>query len=135
MPSQTDKFCRYFTKIWNIFIWYATITDAFTDGKSLLIFYRELKNIHCICHYHRHNIFVSIFPVGIFFWRAFSVCKTIGNCFFADRLGDEIWDYRRKTCRQTLSIGDLLGKKIIDEVWISHRRIWSVGKSVNSPSE
>jgi hypothetical protein len=37
--------------------------------------------------------------------------------------------------RRTLSVGDLVGKKITDKVWISHRRIRFVGKTVKSRSE
>jgi hypothetical protein len=50
------------------------------------------------------------------FWRVFSICKTIDNIFCPDRLNDGMWDYRQKTCRQTLSVNDLVGKKITDEV-------------------
>jgi len=51
-----------------------------------------------------------------FFWRAFSVYKTIGNIFFPNRRSDGMWDYQRKICQQTLFVGDLVGKKFTDEV-------------------
>jgi hypothetical protein len=41
-----------------------------------------------------------------------------------------MWNYRRKLCRRTDSVGDLVGKKFTDEMLISHRRIQFVGKTV-----
>jgi hypothetical protein len=108
MLSQTDNVCWHFTESWKIFT-------------------RK-------CHYHRRNIFVDICLARIFFWRAFSVCKTIGNIFFPDRRSDGMWDYQRNICRQTLFVGDLVGKKFTDEVWISYRWILSVGKTMKSYS-
>ena len=105
--SQTDKVHRHFTEIWKIFTGYATITDG---------------------------IFLSVYFQREFFLHAFSICKTISNIFFPDRLNDGMWDYRWKTYQQTLSIDDLVGKKFTDEVWISHRRIRSVDKTVKSGS-
>ena len=89
-------FHRYFIKSCKIFTAHATIIDVDIDGISPSVFYRELKNIYCICHNHRrrssigdlpmknrHNNSIGIFPGGMFFFRrAFSVCKTIGFYFF-----------------------------------------------------
>jgi hypothetical protein len=72
--------------------------------------------------------------VRIFFLRAISVCKTIGNISFTDWLRDGMWYYRWKICGRTLFVGDLVGKKITDEVWISYRQFLSVDKSVKSCS-
>jgi hypothetical protein len=119
-----------------------------------------LKNIYWKCHNHRRlhrwiesvgillrvekflldmplsptKYFHRYISSGKIFWRAFSVCKTIDNIFFPDRLSDGMWDYRRKTCWQTLSVGDLVGKKFTNKVWISHRWIRSVDKTVKSGS-
>jgi len=65
-----------------------TITDVVTDGYIPSSFYRELKNIYWICHYHRRNKSVGIFPAIIFFLRAFSVCKIIGIFFFPNKVSD-----------------------------------------------
>lgn len=46
-----------------------------------------------------------------------------------------MWNYWRKTCRRTLFIGDLVGKKFTNEVWISYRWIRSVGKTMKSHSD
>jgi hypothetical protein len=129
--SQTETFCRYFTESWEIFTTNAIITDVFTDGYIPSVFHRELKNIYFICHYHIQNISIDIFLVEIFlFWRAFSVCKTIG-IFFTDRM----WNYWRKLCRQMHSVGELIGKKFTDGVIISHRRNRSVSKPINCCSD
>jgi hypothetical protein len=66
------------------------------------------------------------FQGEFFFCRVFFIFKTISSFFFTDR----IWNYRWKLCRRTHSIGDLVGKKITDKVVISHRRIFSVSKTV-----
>ena len=50
--------------------------------------------------------------------------------FFINRIRDRMWNYRRKLCRRTDSVGDLVGKKFTDEMLISHRRIQFVGKTV-----
>jgi hypothetical protein len=90
----------------------ATLIDKFTERYRPSAFNRELKYIYWICHYHRLNICIGIFLAGSFFvLRAFFVCKTIGNFFFSDRLSDGMGYYRR-----TLSVGDLVGKKITDKV-------------------
>jgi hypothetical protein len=82
MNLQTDIVRQHFTESGEN----ATLTDDFTGGTSPSAFYRVLKNIYWICHYHRRNTSVGIFPAGIvFFWLAFSVCKTIGNIFFYRR--------------------------------------------------
>jgi len=112
----------------------ATITDGFTGGYCSSAFYQELQHIYWICHYYRRNKFVGIFRVGIFFLRAISVCKTIGNISFTDWLRDGMWYYRWKICGRTLFVGDLVGKKITDKVWISYRQFLSVDKSVKSCS-
>ena len=62
-----DIFHRYFTESCKIFTAYATITDKIIS----LVIYRWK---------YRRNYFIGIFPAGIvFFFCAFSVCKTI--CF------------------------------------------------------
>jgi len=45
-----------------------------------------------------------------------------------------MWYYRRMECRLTFSFGDLVGKKFTDRIWILHRRVISVGKTVKSYS-
>jgi hypothetical protein len=39
---------------------------------------------------------IGIFQVGIFFWRAISVYKTIDNFFFTNEFSNRIRHYRRK---------------------------------------
>jgi hypothetical protein len=128
--SQMKTFRRYFTESWEIFTANAIITDVFTNGFIPSIFHWELKNIYFICHYHRRNISVGIFPGGIFFGTHFSSLKPSVVFFFTDRSSDKMWNYRRKLCQRTHSVGNLVGKKITDEVVISHRRIFSVSKTV-----
>jgi len=118
--SRTDKVRRHFTERWKIFTGNATITDVFTDGKSPSAFYRELKDIYWICHYHRRNTSVGIFLVrNVFFCVHFLSVKPSAIFFFTDRVGDGMWDYQRKECRRTLSVGDLVGKKFTDEFGLS----------------
>jgi hypothetical protein len=70
----------------------------------------------------------GIFPARFFFVRIF-FCKTIG-IFFPNRISDRMWNYQWTLCRQTISVGDLVGKKFTDELAILHRQIRSVGKTV-----
>ena len=105
MLIETDTIRWHFTESWKIFTAYTTITDI-------------------------------IFPARIFFWHAFSVCKTIDILiFFTDRINDRMWNYRQTTCWRTLSVGDLVDKKFIDEVAILYQQIWSVGKTIKCCSE
>jgi len=112
------------------------------------IFYWELRNIYCKCHNHQrlhkwiHSVGISLrvekcllhmplspkkyFQGEFFFVVYFSSLKPSVVFFFTDR----IWNYWWKLCRRTHSIGDLVGKKITDEVVISHQRIFSVSKTV-----
>ena len=62
--SQMKTFRWYFTESWKIFTANAIITDIYTDGYMSSAFHR--KNIYFICHYHRQNISIGIFPAGIF---------------------------------------------------------------------
>jgi hypothetical protein len=59
---QTDVVRQYFTESCKMFTAYATFTDGFPNRHSLSVFYRELQNIYCICHKHRWNNSVGIFP-------------------------------------------------------------------------
>ena len=119
---QIEIVRRYFTKSWKRrlyrWIWSVSILP-------------RVEKYFCICHDHRWNICVGIFPVGIFFCAHFPSMKP-SVIFFPDKLSDGLWYYRRKRCRRTLSVGDLVSKKCTDEVWISYRRIRSVGKTVKS---
>ena len=104
--SHTDSVHRHFTESCQIFTGYATITNV---------------------------IYLSVyFQREVFFYAHFPYVKP--SVIFFDRLSDRMWYYRLKRCRQTLFIGDLVGKKFTDEVWISYRRIRSVGKIVKSCS-
>jgi hypothetical protein len=102
--SHTDSVRRHFTESWKILL------DMPLSSTKYIRRYISSENFFGV-----H--FPSVKPSVIF--------------FFADRLSDEMWDYRRKTCRRTLFIG----KKFTDEVWISYWRIWSVGKTIKSCSE
>jgi hypothetical protein len=63
----TDKFTdRYIRSV------FQTLTDKFTDGMN-----------PSVCHTITDGINPSVyFKRETFFWRAISVCKTIGKCFF-----------------------------------------------------
>ena len=104
---QMERVRRHFTESWKIFTGYDTITDGINPS----------------VYFHQN-----------FFLPVFSVCKTINNIFFTDRLSDGMWYYRRMECRLTFSFGDLVGKKFTDRIWILHRRVISVGKTVKSYS-
>jgi hypothetical protein len=95
---QTERVRRHFTESWKIFTGYATITDRINPS--------------------------VYFQRGFFFDAHFPSVKPSAIFFFTDRLNDGMWYYRWKRCRQTLSIGYLVGKKLTDEVWILHRRIY-----------
>ena len=71
---------------------------------------------------------------NFFFWRTISVCKTISNCFFffIDRVSGIIKYYRRKESRRIVSVGVFVDNFITDELWITHRRNMSVGKTMKS---
>jgi hypothetical protein len=90
---QMERVCRHFTESWKILTGYATITDRIN---SSVYFHQE------------------------FFFHVFSVCKTNNNIFFIDKVSNGMWYYRRKGCRLILSVGDLVGKKFIDRIWILH---------------
>ena len=74
---QTDRVRQHFTEWWK-----CTLTNDFVDGRSPSAFYRELKNIYRICHYHRWNKFVGIFPARIFYGAYFSSVKPLAIFFF-----------------------------------------------------
>jgi hypothetical protein len=60
---------------------FQTLTDKFTDGMH-----------PSVCHTITDGINPSVyFKRETFFWRAISVCKTIGKCFFyfSDRYSEE----------------------------------------------
>jgi len=59
---------RYFTESCKIFIAFATITDDLWPS----VFYRELQNIYCPCHNHRHY-FQRIFCQ----YNIIEVCATV----------------------------------------------------------
>ena len=67
---QTEWVCRFFIESCKIFTEYATITNVSTNGHSPSVFYRELKNIYCICHNHRQTNSVGKCPTGIYFFGA-----------------------------------------------------------------
>jgi hypothetical protein len=99
---------RHLIGSWKIFAGYATITDGVNPS---IYFKREF-----------------------FFWRAIFVYKTIGNFFFTDRCSDEIRYYRWKESRRTISVRDVIGKKVTDELWITDRQNSFVGKTVKACS-
>ena len=72
-----------------------------------------------------------------FFWRARSVGKTVGKCFFCipDRYSDGMLNHRQKVFRRAYSVGNIVGKYFTDERSITHRRNMSVGKTVKSGSD
>ena len=92
MNLQMDIFRRYYA-----------LTDKFTDGLNPSVLpqwptmywwissvgipnshrqvYRRYESVG-MSHYHRRDKSVGIFQAKNFFWRAISVCKTIGKCFF-----------------------------------------------------
>jgi hypothetical protein len=83
----------------------------------------------------RRNKSVNIFQAEIFYSVQFPSVKPSTIFFFVtDRLSDGIRYYRRTVCRRKFSIGDLVGKKITDELWISYQWNLSVGKTVKSCS-
>jgi hypothetical protein len=157
MDFQTKTFHQYFTESWKIFTGNTTITNILTDKNISSVFYRELQNIYCKCHNHR-RLCRRIQSVGIsprvekyllhmlqsptdYFCRYISnenfffgvhvpSIKSLAFHFFTDRIRDIMWNYWRKLCRRTDSVGDLVGKIITDEMLISHRRIQFVGKTV-----
>jgi hypothetical protein len=63
---QTDTVHRHFIESGGN----ATFTDDFADEASPSALFRELKNIYWICHYHRRNKSIGIFPAGIFYFLA-----------------------------------------------------------------
>jgi len=87
-------------------------------------------------HYHRQAKIRQYISSGKLFFRAMSVCKTIGKCFFcfSDRYSDGIYYYQRKESRRNYSIGDDVGNYITDETLNTYRRNMSVGKAVKSRS-
>jgi hypothetical protein len=128
-----------------------TITDIFINENSSSVFYRDLKKLYWKYHNHRclckwiqfigisprvekYLLHIPLLPTRYWcryissenlFLHTFSVCKTIGIFFI-----DKMWNYRWTLCRQTLSIGDLVGKKFTDEVTILHRRIGFLNKII-----
>ena len=89
MNLQTDIVRQHFTESGEN----ATLTDDFTGGTSPSAFYRVLKNIYWICHYHRRNTSVGIFPAGIvfFFGLHFPSVKPSAIFFFTDGVSDRMW--------------------------------------------
>ena len=81
---------------------FQTLTDKFTDGMNPSVCYTITDGINPSVYFKRES----------FFWRAISVCKTIGKCFFyfSDRYSDGLWYYRRKESRRTYFVGDDVGK-------------------------
>ena len=80
---------------------------------------------------------VGIFQAGnFFFWRARSVGKTVGKCFFCipDRYSDGMWNHRQKAFRREYSVGNIVGKYFTDERSITHRQNMSVSKIMKSCS-
>ena len=97
-----------------------------------MVFYRELKNIYCICHYHRllhqwpktigilqrvakyllpmphspTNYSVSIFLVEIFFGTLSPSVRLSVFFFFTDRISDKKRNYQRSKCRQIVFVSD-----------------------------
>ena len=75
----------------------ATMTDEFTDGYLRSVFQtltdKFTDGMHpSVCHTITDGINPSVyFKRETFFWRAISVCKTIGKCFFyfSDRYSEE----------------------------------------------
>jgi len=75
----------------------ATMTDEFTDGYLRSVFQtltdKFTDGMHpLVCHTITDGINPSVyFKRETFFWRAISVCKTIGKCFFyfSDRYSEE----------------------------------------------
>jgi hypothetical protein len=82
---------------------FQTLTETFTDDMNPLV-----------CHTITDEINPSVyFKRKTFFWRAISVCKTIGKCFFfyfSDRYSDELWYYWWKKSRRTYSVVEDVGK-------------------------
>jgi hypothetical protein len=74
-----------------------------------LVFHRELQNIYCIFHNHRHLYCIGNFTDGttgginpsvyfqheFFFWRAFCVVGILHQIFFTNRIIDERYADRR----------------------------------------
>jgi hypothetical protein len=96
------------------FIVPATTTDKFTDRDLRSIFQTFTDGFNpSVCHTITDGLkSIGIFQAGnFFFWRAISICKTIGIFFyFFDRYSDGLWYYRRKESRLTYSVGDDVGK-------------------------
>ena len=114
---QTDKVCRHFTESGGN----ATLTDKFTEGYRPSAFHQVLKNIYWICHYHRRNKSVGIFPAGIFFGAQFPYVKPAVIFFLLPTdLATECGTYYQRTvCRWTFSVGDLVGGiSIIESYYI-----------------
>ena len=68
--SQTNKFCWYL---------YRELINIYCKCHNHRCLHRRIHSvsIYFICHYHRRNI-----SSWIFFFREFSICKTISEFFF-----------------------------------------------------
>jgi hypothetical protein len=73
--------------------------------------------------------------MGIFFWRVISYVKPSIIVFFTDRCSNEMRYYRWKESRRKGFVGDVVGKKITDELWITDLRNSFVGKTMKYCSD
>ena len=122
--------------IWHTYRWIYRRIYSFGISNTHRKIYRRYISVGK-SRYHRRNKNPSVyFKRKTFFWRANSVCKTIRKWFFcfSDRYSDGRGNHRRKKSRRTYSVGDYVGKKITDELLITHRRNIFVGKTVKSCS-
>jgi len=95
----------------------ATMTNKCTDGYLRSVFQTFTDNFTdgcnpSVCNTITDGINLSVyFKPETFFWRAISVCKTIGKCFFfADWYSDGIWYYRWKESRRMYFVSVDVGK-------------------------
>ena len=120
---------------------FSWLTNRFTDEFTNSIFCWYVNNsptklpTNINRRYHRGNNNPSVLlKRKFFFWRANSVCKTVGKWFFcfANWYSDGMGNHRRKVSRRTYSVGNLVGKYFTDVLLITDRRNMSVSKTVNS---
>jgi hypothetical protein len=102
---QTDIVRRYFTESCKIFTAYATNTDGIIPS---VYFQREF-------FFGSHFLYVN---------------PLVFEFFFTNKIRDKMLNYRWMLCRQTVFIGELVGKNFTNKVVILHRQNISVGKIV-----